>query len=55
MIKIIFALSLYLLTFAFAPASHANTYYSLGSDKEVLGAGFAQQLNMPLDTCLDGD
>jgi hypothetical protein len=49
--KIILPLSLCLCTFF----SHANTYYSLGSDKEVLGAGFEQDLRMPLDSCLDGD
>jgi hypothetical protein len=51
MIKITLLLSLYLCSFL----SYATTYYSLGSDREVLGAGFEQALRMPLDSCLDGD
>jgi len=38
----------------FAAASYGKTYYSLGSDKEVLGAGFESELRLPLDSCLDG-
>jgi hypothetical protein len=51
MIKIMLLLSLTL----WSSLSHATKYYSLGSDKEVLGAGFEKELNIPLESCLDGD
>ena len=39
----------------FSLHSHANTFYALGTDKEVLGAGFEQSLTMPLESCLNGE
>ena len=49
--KLTIPLTLTLCSFS----SLGDTYYSLGSDKEVLGAGFEQSLRMPLDRCLDGE
>ena len=49
--KIIVLLSTVLCSFF----AHATTYYSLGTDKEVLGAGFETDLSMPLAPCLNGD
>ncbi|WDE03753.1 hypothetical protein SG34_020565 [Thalassomonas viridans] len=47
--------SLLFMLLLFSFHGYANTYYSLGTDKEVLGAGFEESLTMPLDNCLDGD
>ncbi|WDE00692.1 hypothetical protein [Thalassomonas actiniarum] len=47
--------SLIFIFLLFSFHNYANTYYSLGTDKEVLGAGFEESLTIPLDSCLDGD
>lgn len=39
----------------FASSVYAQTFYSLGSDKEVLGAGFETELRIPRESCLDGE